>query len=42
VLEATMEAIETKGMEAVKPEADAIIAKLKGNPGIVPGSETKQ
>jgi hypothetical protein len=42
VLEATMEAIEAKGMEAVKPEADAIIQKLKGNPGVVPGSETKQ
>ena len=33
---------EAKGMEAVKPEADALIAKLKGNPGAVPGPETKQ
>ena len=33
---------EAKGMEAVKPEADALIAKLKGNPGAVPGPGTKQ
>ena len=33
---------EAKGMEAVKPEADALIAKLKGNPGAVPGPDTKQ
>ncbi len=33
---------EAKGMEAVKPEADALIAKLKGNPGAVPGPNTKQ
>ena len=33
---------EAKGMEAVKPETDALIAKLKGNPGAVPGPETKQ
>lgn len=25
-----------------KPEADALIAKLKGNPGAVPGPNTKQ
>ena len=30
---------EAKGMEAVKPEADALIAKLKGNPGAVSGLE---
>ena len=33
---------EAKGMRAVKPEADALIAKLKGNPGAVPGPDTKQ
>ena len=33
---------EAKGMEAVKPEADALIAKLKGNPGAVPGPDTKR
>ena len=33
---------EAKGMEAVKPEVDALIEKLKGNPGAVPGPETKQ
>ena len=33
---------EAKGMEAVKPEVDALIAKLKGNPGAVPGPDTKQ
>ena len=36
------QAEEAKGMEAVKPEADALIAKLKGNPGAVPGPDTKQ
>lgn len=35
-------AVEAKGMEAVKPEVDALIEKLKGNPGAVPGPETKQ
>ena len=33
---------EAKGMEAVKPEVDALIEKLKGNPGAVPGPDTKQ
>lgn len=33
---------EAKGMKAVKPEADALIAKLKGNPGAVPGPDTEQ
>ncbi len=33
---------EAKGMEAVKPEVDALIKKLKNNPGAVPGPETKQ
>jgi len=33
---------ETKGMEAAKPAVDALIEKLKGNPGAVPGPDTKQ
>ena len=33
---------EAKGMEAAKPTVDALIEKLKGNPGAVPGPETKQ
>ena len=33
---------EAKGMEAAKPAVDALIEKLKGNPGAVPGPETKQ
>ena len=33
---------EAKGMEAAKPAADALIEKLKGNPGAVPGPDTKQ
>ena len=33
---------EAKGMEAVKPEVDALIEKLKGNPGTVPSPDTKQ
>ena len=33
---------EAKGMEAVKPEVDALIEKLKGNPGAVPSPDTKQ
>ena len=36
------QADEAKGMEAVKPEVDALIEKLKVNPGAVPGPETKQ
>ena len=42
VKEAKEQVDEAKGMEAVKPEADALIAKLKGNPGAVPGPDTKQ
>ena len=42
VQQAKEQADETKGMEAVKPEVDALIEKLKGNPGAVPGPETKQ
>ena len=33
---------EAKGMEAAKPAVDALIEKLKGNPGVVPGPDTKQ
>lgn len=36
------QAAEAKGMEAVKPVVDALIEKLKGNPGAVPGPDTKQ
>lgn len=32
---------EAKGMEDAKPAADALIEKLKGNPGAVPGPDTK-
>ena len=35
------QAAEAKGMEAAKPAVDALIEKLKGNPGAVPGSDTK-
>ena len=35
-------AAEAKGMEAAKPAVDALIEKLKGNPGAVPGPNTKQ
>ena len=42
VQKAKEQAAEAKGMEAVKPEVDALIAKLKGKPGAVPGPETKQ
>lgn len=42
VQQAKEQAVEAKGMEAVKPEVDALIEKLKGNPGAVPGPETKQ
>ena len=42
VQQAKEQADETKGMEAVKPEVDALIEKLKGNPGAVPGPDTKQ
>ena len=36
------QAAEAKGMEAAKPAVDALIEKLKGNPGAVPGPDTKQ
>ena len=42
VKDAKEKADEAKGMEAVKPEVDALIEKLKNNPGAVPGPETKQ
>ena len=42
VKEAKEQAAEAKGMEAAKPAVDALIEKLKGNPGAVPGPETKQ
>ena len=42
VQQANEQIAETKGMEAAKPEVDALIEKLKGNPGAVPGPETKQ
>lgn len=40
--QAEEQATEAEGMEAVKPEVDALIEKLKGNPGAVPGPDTKQ
>ena len=39
IKDAKEKADEAKGMEAVKPEVDALIEKLKGNPGTVPGLE---
>ena len=42
VKDAKEKADEAKGMEAVKPEVDALIEKLKGNPGAVPSPDTKQ
>ena len=42
VQQAKEQAAETKGMEAAKPAVDALIEKLKGNPGTVPGPDTKQ
>ena len=42
VQQAEEQAAEAKGMEAAKPAVDALIEKLKGNPGAVPGPETKQ
>ena len=42
VQQAKEQAAEAKGMEAVKPEVDALIEKLKGNPGAVPGPDTEQ
>lgn len=40
--QAEEQAAEAKGMEAVKPEVDALIEKLKSNPGAVPGPDTEQ
>ena len=42
VNDAKEKADEAKGMEAAKPAVDALIEKLKGNPGAVPGPDTKQ
>ena len=42
VQQAKEQAAEAKGMEAAKPAADALLEKLKGNPGAVPGPDTKQ
>ena len=42
VQQAKEQADEAKGMEAAKPVVDALIEKLKGNPGTVPGPDTKQ
>ena len=39
VQQAKEQAAEAKGMEAAKPAVDALIEKLKGNPGAVPGLE---
>ena len=42
VQQAKEQADEAKGMEAAKPAVDALIEKLKNNPGAVPGPDTKQ
>ena len=42
VQQAKEQAAEAKGMEAAKPAVDALIEKLKGNPGAVPGPDTNQ
>lgn len=42
VQQAKEQVAEAKGMEAAKPTVDALIEKLKGNPGAVPGPGTKQ
>ena len=42
VQQAKEQAAEAKGMEAAKPAVDALIEKLKSNPGAVPGPDTKQ
>lgn len=41
VKEAKERAEEEQGMAQAKPEADALLEKLKGNPGAVPGTDTK-
>lgn len=42
VQQAKEQAAEANGMEAAKPAVDALIEKLKNNPGAVPGPDTKQ
>ena len=42
VQQAKEQAEEAEGMEAAKPAVDALIEKLKNNPGAVPGPDTKQ
>ena len=42
VQQAKEQAAEAKGMEAAKPAVDALIEKLKSNPGAMPGPDTKQ
>ena len=42
VQQAKEQAAEAKGIEAAKPAVDALIKKLKGNPGAVPSPDTKQ
>ena len=42
VKEAKEKAEEEQGMAQAKPAADALIEKLKSNPGAVPGPDTKQ
>ena len=41
VKEAKKKAEEEQGMAKAKPEVDALLEKLKGNPGAVPGTDTK-
>ena len=41
VKEAKEKAEEGQGMAQAKPEVDALLKKLKGNPGAVPGTDTK-
>ena len=42
VQQAKEQAEEAEGLKAAKPAADALLEKLKGNPGAVPGPNTKQ
>ena len=42
VQQAKEQVAEAKGMEAAKPAVDALLEKLKNNPGAVPGPDTKQ
>ena len=41
VKEAKEKVEEEQGMAQAKPEVDALLEKLKGNPGAVPGTDTK-